>query len=372
MKRSRILLIVLFVVLLATIGVILYLWHQDKQSWAIERANAATSLEAATSKWGSPVYCYTVKTGVRSGDLVNQNDLQQIEIPSIIDSSYYVKDPSNIVGKYYKIAISNPTILTNDMFIDDKVTDDMRSFDISLTSYSTGLKVGDYIDIYFTAPYGDRYLVLSKLKIRKISNSGLLTCYLTATQRHIYTGALIDYYLNSDYGATMTGERYIEPGMQQKAVEYYQVPENIQALLHYDPNVTADEISELDASQAQRESIERALAIFRTNEDTVESDAGKLKAGRDATTALINTETQAEAAMNNVDVGASELWDDASGAASDAASAASDAASGFTESSTPETESNMDGGDYSDTGTTDTGTADTGTADTGDTGDVAQ
>ena len=308
MKTSSIIAIVIPLILGLALIAVSYLWIQDKKQIEADRAVYQQQVNDALAKWGSEVTVYTVKTGVHPGDQITSESLTTLVIPSKADSTYYIKEPSQIIGKYFKIAVTNPTILTNDMVMDEKLQDDMRSFDIMLSAYSTGLRVGDYIDIYFTAPYGDRYIVLPKIKVRKIQAGGLLTAYLTSAERHIFTGALVDYYLNSAYGATLTGELYIEPGLQQEAVSYYQVPENISALMQMDPNVSSDALEQLNATASQRNSIEQALMIFRTNEDTVESDASKLSEGRSNLNSAISSITGSEAqdaadAVNN-------LWTD--------------------------------------------------------------
>ena len=316
MKPLRIVAIVLPLILTLALVSVSYLWIQDKKQIEADRAIYQQQVNDALAKWGSEVTVYTVKTGVHPGDQITSESLTSLVIPSKADSVEYIKDTSSIIGKYFKIAVTNPTILTQDMVMDEKLEDDMRSFDILLTAYSTGLRVGDYIDIYFTAPYGDRYIVLPKIKIRKIQQGGLLTAYLTAAQRHIWTGALVDYYLNSAYGATLTGELYIEPGLQQDAVAYYQVPENINALMQMDPNVSTAALEELNATAAQRNSIEQALMIFRTNEDTVMSDAAKLAGGRETTNSAISSITNTE--IPEMSEAAQELWNASVEAAEDA------------------------------------------------------
>ena len=312
LKAGKIVAIIIPLILGLALIAVSYLWIQDKKQIEADRAVYQQQVNEALAKWGSEVTVYTVKTGVHPGDLITKDSLVSLVIPSKADSSYYIKDTSTIIGKYFKIAVTNPTILTNDMVMDEKLTDDMRSFDLLLTSYSTGLRVGDYIDIYFTAPYGDRYIVLPKVKVRKIQKGGLLTAYMTSAQRHVYTGALVDYYLNSAYGAMLTGELYIEPGLQQEAVSYYQVPENISALMQMDPNVSADALEELNATASQRNSIEQALMIFRTSEDTVMTDAAKLIAGREATTSAVTSITTGQTPEDLPLDEAAALWSDES------------------------------------------------------------
>lgn len=342
MKVTKIIAIVLPLILTLSLIAVVFLWRQDRSQIEEDRAVYQQQVNEALAKWGSEVNVYTVKTSVKPGEQITSDSLTTVVIPSKSDSTAYIKDSSSIIGKYFKIAVTNPTLLTTDMIMDEKLEDDMRSFDLLLTAYSTGLNVGDYIDIYFTAPYGDRYVVLPKVKIRKIQAGGVLTAFLTAAERHIYTGALVDYYLNTSYGATLTGEKYIEPGLQQDAVAYYQVPENISALMQMDPNVSSDALDALNATSAQRNSIEQALMIFRTNEDTVASDADKLQSGRSTTNAAITGITNSE--LSDGSKAAEQLWNDVSDAAEQLPSTAEQAMSDTpdsatpTESATPQTE----------------------------------
>lgn len=285
------------IVILVALNIIQFLGYRS----SVKRLDAQyqviiAGLEQTIQKWGQEeITVYTVAKTVKAGDEIKEEDLTAMTIPSPVDSTQYIHDTSLIVGNYYKIALQPGTIITNNMTMDYVLSDDVRDVDILLTSYTTGLQPGDYIDIYFTAPYGDRYLVLPKIRVNGITRNQLLKVYLTAEQRHTLAGAFIDYYLNSAYGATITGEKYVEPGLQSEAQQYYAVPHNILQVMNQDPNIAAQALTSINDTKAFRDLITEALDIFRDTEDTVDSDAEKLAEGRDNYTGVVN-EVNAEAA----------------------------------------------------------------------------
>ncbi len=51
------------------------------------------------------------------------------------------------MDKFYKIAISSGTPLTDDMFMSEELDDTTRETDLIADSWSVGLKKGDYVDL---------------------------------------------------------------------------------------------------------------------------------------------------------------------------------------------------------------------------------
>ena len=331
--------LVVSIVLLIALNIIQFFGYRS----SVARLHAQYDVTIATlqqtiQKWGDQeITVYTVNKTVKAGDEIKDEDLKAMTIPSPVDSDQYIHDTMQVVGNYYKIAIQPGTIITNNMTMDYILSDDVRDVDIKLDAYTGGLKPGDYIDIYFTAPYGDRYLVLPKVRIMNIATNQLLKVYLTAEQRHTLAGAYIDLYLNKAYGAALTGEKYVEPGLQAEAIQFYSVPNNILQVMNQDPNIANDALSSINDTKAFRDFITEALDIFRDTEDTIDSDAEKLAEGRSELLGAINEVTSTEA--------------------EEAAEAAKEqsANEGYDE------EDDM----WGDDGTEDVGAADTGTADTG-------
>lgn len=275
-RKQKIFIAAIVVLVLANI-VQFVVWTNVRKSEKSELNREIASLEATIAAYGMDVTCWTVSTSVKAGDVITEESLESLSIPSTYVSSTYITNVDEILGKTYKVPLSNGTPITYDMILAESITDDMREYDIMLDKWTVGLEVGDYIDIRVIFPYSDDYIVIPHKKVLAI-NGETLKVYLTEEELLTYNGACLDWWLNEEYGASLYATTYIEPGLQQAAVKYYAVPDNIQALMQYDPNIV-DKANLSDLS-SWRNSIEELLVIFRDEDDTVDVDGGKIAAGR--------------------------------------------------------------------------------------------
>lgn len=271
--------VLIILLVLSASAVQFFIWNTAFNKRVIGYEKQITTLKATLSNVGELVDIYTVRTESFPGKLIAQEDLEPVQIPASFAKDSYVLDPSSVVGKFYKIAVKPGTPLTEDLIMEDKLDDTDREMDIVANSWPSGLKEGDYVDFEITYPFGEKYIVLSHKRVKAI-NGTALKMILNGTERHLYSGALVDYFLHSKEGASMDMVKYPEPGAQQKAQIYYAIPKNILAVILADPNV----VSKVDAAiNAQRRAlIETGLSIVT---DTV---GGTLAGGRAEVTSKIN------------------------------------------------------------------------------------
>ena len=291
MSRVNISVIVIAVLLLVLNIIQFFHWSRANQAQIEDLTARTQAAEAAAGKYGSDVTCYTVKSSVTPGIIVTEANLQPVTFPSSVVNDQFVTDITMIINKEFKIGVNPGTPLTNNMFMDTKLEDSTRDRDLMFDHYTVGLKVGDYIDIRMTMPYGDDYVVIPHLRVWDI-NENTIKCYLTEPQWATYQGAFVDYCLNQAYGCTLYADRYVEPGIQQAAVAYYAVPQNIAALVEKNPNILTNEKDEISDLATWRSSIDELLVIFRDDADTVDVDASKFSAARSAYNAAIVSDAQ--------------------------------------------------------------------------------
>lgn len=273
---KKLLLVIAIVIFSAAITSGVWFYVNQKESKKYETKIEALSAELA--QWGTPTTVYTVAATVKSGDEVTAESLVPMKLPSTCVTPDMVVNTSDIIGKFYKIALANGVPVTQSLFMEETVTADVRDVDITVSRWTVGLTVGDYVDINITMPYGDDYIVIPRKRVYAV-NENTIKLHMSREEWHKYQGALVEYYLNSAYGATVYAQKYVEPGLQTEAVPYYAVPENILAIIQKDPNVVDKAYAEAAASW--RASIEQLLVIFRDDEDTVDSDGTKLSEGRE-------------------------------------------------------------------------------------------
>lgn len=287
MKKLNVTFIILTVVLLAVnIGQFMW-WKGVNAETASQYTAELANVQAQLDSIGSRVEVYTVTTAKMAGDVINEEDITSMWTYSTLLTDQYVTNKSDILGKYYKIAINPGTAITSNMVMEEEISDTTRDHDIIFDTIPVGTHPGDYIDVRMTMPYGDDYVVLSHVRVQEI-NDETVKVYLDEMQWNVYQGALVDYFLNQDYGCTLYATKYIEPGLQQDAVEFYAVPDNITALLRKNPNIL--DKSRVTTMSEWRASIEELLVLFRTDEDTVESDSSKLNGGRANLTTAVTTD----------------------------------------------------------------------------------
>lgn len=280
MRRVNIVLVVL-TVLFGVLNVIQFVvWRNINVQTSEKYTAQVMELQQKISSYGSDVQCVTVISSVKPGDIVTEDVLDYVTIPSSVVTDQFVTDTAAVVGRVFKIGVNAGTPLMANMTMEEVLDDDMRDRDITLDRVTVGLRVGDYIDIRITMPYGDEYIVIPHKRVYAI-NENTIKLYLSEYEWALYQGAMIDYYLNESYGCTIYADRYIEPGLQNAAIAYYAPPSNIAAMIAKNPNIL-DDVRELALknSTSWRNAIDELFVIFRDEEDTVDADAAKFAAGR--------------------------------------------------------------------------------------------
>ena len=265
-------------------------WKHTNAESAEKYVAEIANLNATIAGYGDAVTVWTVTDAVKPGDEITEDKLQSLTMYTSLLTEQYVQDTSDIIGKYFKISVNPGTPIFYDSIMDEELDDTRRDIDIVLDRMPVGTAVGDYIDIRITMPYGDDYVVIPHKRVYQI-NEGSIKLHLTELEWNTYLGALVDYYLNQQYGCTIYADKYVEPGLQQAAVNYYAVPSNIAALLQKNPNIIdKDKAASLND---WRQSLDSLLVIFRDEEDTVDSDGGTLAGGRAAFNEAVESDRQA-------------------------------------------------------------------------------
>lgn len=281
------------VVIFAILNIFQFIfWRNMNTDVASQYTSEIANLEQTIAGYGSEVTVYTVSTAVKSGDEITDENIETMKMYSSLMTEQFVTNPEDILGRYFKIAVNPGTPILFNMAMDEETEDSMRDRDIILDRVTVGLEVGDYIDVRITMPYSDDYIVLSHKRVYGINESSIKV-HLTEYEWNVYQGALVDYFLNQEYGCTIYGDKYVEPGIQQKAIPFYAVPSNIAALLQKNPNVLDKE--EAASLNEWRKALEELLVIFRDNDDTVDADGGRLASGRSQLNESVEADRKAKA-----------------------------------------------------------------------------
>ncbi|WP_113672710.1 SAF domain-containing protein [Vallitalea guaymasensis] len=272
-------LIVTIIVALLTNGGQLYFWNHYIDKMKTDYESEIQILSSTLEDIGKLKYVYSVRTETKPGKEINLEDLVKVKVPESIINGSYAQEPEDLLGKYYKVSISPGTLITDDLLMKEEMDDTIRETDLIADTWSVGLEIGDYIDYEITYPYGEKYIVLSHIRVEAINEKTIKT-YLTSVQRHIYNGALVDYFLQKENGATVNLVKYVEPGVQKPSEVSYSVPDNILSVITEDPNVIEKINTNLNTQK--RDIIEKGINLVS------EFDSSNLSSGRSKIVSDIN------------------------------------------------------------------------------------
>jgi hypothetical protein len=254
-----------------------------------DRASAFTAevarLQASIDAVGPIVECWTTTRVTRPGQTITAEDLTIQSIPESFINDTFVLDQKQLIGRLFKIALSPGTPITSDCVMEEELADSTRDVDIVGTRWPVGLVQGDYVDLRITYPYGQDYIVLSHIRVQEITDNAFKV-YLEEVNYQRYLGALVDYYLHRDAGTDLYFTKYIEPGLQDPATIYYEVPKTVLDIMRMDPNIPST--AKIEISAEVRSIIEAGI---RSAQDENE-DTGKLSGGRQQFNGDINSAYQ--------------------------------------------------------------------------------
>lgn len=254
MKRWQCVALGAFLVL-ATNGATIAVAYNLSEARAANFQAEIASLNASLDAIGPIETCYTVSATTMPGQELTAEDIVEQSIPSSFIGEKFVLSMDDIVGKYSKIAIDPGTCITQDLLMSEELDDTLRHVDIISDRWPVGLEVGNYIDVRLTLNGAQDFIVLSHVRVDAI-NDNSIQVRLTEEEILTYFGALVDFWVNADYGGNIWFTEYVEPGIQTPATPYYAIPADIQTLIAADPNVVDKAVA--SANQANRPIIDNA------------------------------------------------------------------------------------------------------------------
>lgn len=261
-----------------------FITYQKTKTITAKFEGEISQLTATLDALGPDVECYTITedfanhySNNTAGQIIGETAIQPITVPSSLVGEAYITNMSQIVGKYCKVNIVPGTPITSDLLMTELYDDTLRDVDISVNSWVVGMRVGDYVDLNITFPYGEDYIVLPRKRVQYIGDK-TIKMYLTEEEWHTYQSALVDYYLHASEGARLYLKKYVEPGVQPTATAYYAASDAVRTIMKADPNVVNR--AAVAAQDSMRPAIDGVLNQFITEQTTIQSQAGLIASGR--------------------------------------------------------------------------------------------
>lgn len=199
---------------------------------------------------------YVVKSDVKSGATI---DSSMIELKSatkdVIPSDYISSIPENSIAK---INITKGTVLSKALIDEDgeKTTNDLREQQYNMIILPQYLEVDDYIDIRLTLPNGQDYIVVSKKRVKNITEDTIwINMYEEETLA--MTNAIVESYIAK--GSKLYATTYVDAGNQGNAIPTYVPSSAVINLINADKNIT---------EEARRALVERYTQELRTRRES--------------------------------------------------------------------------------------------------------
>ena len=174
---------------------------------------------------------YVLTTEVKSGETIKANHLAIVEVSTSSLPSNYFGDTEGISQGIYKskVDLKPGTVLSNSFVYKDKeFADSTRYVEYNMLTLPSTLRVGDHIDVRFTIPSGQNYIVLAKKQIVSLNNT-TIGLYLTEDEILMMSGAVIESYIMK--ASNLHAIQYVEAGVQEAATPTYAINSAVRSLM---------------------------------------------------------------------------------------------------------------------------------------------
>jgi hypothetical protein len=271
---SKVKLILLLVAAaIVTNGIQFAVQHKISTNKASAFTAEVSRLQASIDAVGPIVECWTPTAVTRAGQTITAENLTVQSIPESFINETFVLDQNKLIGRLFKISLAPGTPITSDCIMEEALADSTRDVDITGTRWPVGLVAGDYVDLRITYPYGEDYVVLSHVRVEEITLNAFKV-YLDEVSYQRYQGALVDFYLSRELGTDLYFTKYVEPGLQDPATIYYEVPQTVLSIMRFDPNIPTT--AQIQINAEIRDLIDSAIQASQESDE----DSGRLASGR--------------------------------------------------------------------------------------------
>jgi hypothetical protein len=250
-KKKYFIMAAVLILLLAAAGV--FIKKKNDANIIAQRDKQISELQEELEAIGTLVTVYQLNMDVKSGTKMQDFQFSTIDVPEFAVPANVVTSLEDIKNFYYKISLSTNTIVTSDMVMQQRLTDDERTLDVVLDEIPIGIEVGDYVDIRIAFPLGQDFIAMTHKEVVEINGS---TIKLIVSQQDFYSYQSMQtdsalYASTKAYGST-----YVEGGVQAAAKQYYPVNLDVLKTMLLDPNIDTSDYSDV---LKRREQLEEQL-----------------------------------------------------------------------------------------------------------------
>ena len=211
---------------------------------------------------------YRLTTAVKSGDTLQANKLEVVELYADDLPIDCIEESYNISSYKSKIDLQAGTVLSASLlYQNEEMSNSTRLMEYNMLTLPSTLRIGDYIDVRFTMPSGEDYIVLSKKRVVSLQNT-TVGLYLTEDEILMMSSAIIESYVMK--ASNLYAAQYVEAGIQNAAVATYSVNPEVYQLIQANSQkgVNIEDYSKINESYNAnlRATIEQELSQYQGSE----------------------------------------------------------------------------------------------------------
>lgn len=192
------------------------------------------------------VKAYALKNDIKSGTSITANDLIQVSASKDSIPTDYITINDITDKTIAKVDLTKGLVLSKSMIneLGEEITSDLREQQYNMIVLPQYLDVDNYIDIRIQLPNGQDYIVVSKKRIKRISED---TIWIDMYEQETLTmsRAIVEAYIMK--GSKLYATTYIEAGNQENAIPTYIPSGEVINLINADKNITDKAKAELNA-----------------------------------------------------------------------------------------------------------------------------
>lgn len=218
------------------------------------------------------VYAYRLISEIKSGETIDASKVEIVKISRGNLPSDYINESINVSAYKSKIDLQAGTVLSASLLYEgEKIQNSTRIVEYNMLTLPSTLRIGDYVDVRFTMPSGQNFIVLSKKEVKNIQDT-TVTFYLTEDEILMMTSAIIESYVMK--ASKLYISQYVEAGIQETSTPTYVVNSDVYQLIqsNYSKGINIEDYSKINDSvqnaDALRQIIEEELGIYVGSETT--------------------------------------------------------------------------------------------------------
>lgn len=225
---------------------------------------------AGTTGSGGTVYAYKLIAEVKSGEQIDASKVEMVKVAANNLPSDYINEGIDVTAYKSKINLQAGTVLSASLlYSGEDLVDSTRLVEYNMLTLPSNLTVGDYIDVRFTMPSGQNYIVLSKKQVKNIQGT-TVTLYLTEDEILMMSSAIIESYVMK--ASNLQAIKYVQAGIQEPSTPTYSVNSDVYQLImaNYQKGINIEDYGKINDSynSALRQTIEQELGQYVGTEST--------------------------------------------------------------------------------------------------------